>query len=240
MPSWNLHLAHAQRLLESREPCLSGGIWDWEAFKLGSIAPDIYVGYMVHHPSRLISYEDTHMAETAVIPVPDQQRFLANYVEPLIASENLGDSQWVLEAGLSLGAWSHLTADACYNELTRDYLSSRHLVPSQKLRKMKQDDFHLFGSTFLLGEDMELKPDSWLLKAACTFKPYALEAPDVKAACQVANRMVEQSRSALQEPGNYQLLDEEFFRQAFAATQNAIEAGLRWFADEIARPDRVR
>ena len=46
MPSWNIHIAHAEGLLEDGGP-FAGVVRDRNAFLFGNFVPDIYVGYMV-------------------------------------------------------------------------------------------------------------------------------------------------------------------------------------------------
>ena len=55
MPSWNIHTAHVERLL--REHGASElGIGDKDAFLMGNLLPDVYVGYMVPDASWRIDY----------------------------------------------------------------------------------------------------------------------------------------------------------------------------------------
>lgn len=81
MPYWNLHTAHAQHLLAQGEPG-EFGIHDANAFLFGNYVPDIYVGYMVKHPSGIMPYTITHLADPHAIPVPRAQEFWDTYVEP--------------------------------------------------------------------------------------------------------------------------------------------------------------
>lgn len=81
MPYWNLHTAHAQHLLAQGEP-EEFGIKDPNAFLFGNYVPDIYVGYMVEHPSGIMPYTNTHLADPHAIPIPRAQEFWDTYVEP--------------------------------------------------------------------------------------------------------------------------------------------------------------
>ncbi len=47
MPSWNVHIAHADRLLEKGAGCLGVDIHYPDAFLLGNVAPDVHIGFMV-------------------------------------------------------------------------------------------------------------------------------------------------------------------------------------------------
>ena len=46
MPSWNIHIAQTERLLE-RGGAVARTVRDANAFLFGSLVPDIMVGYMV-------------------------------------------------------------------------------------------------------------------------------------------------------------------------------------------------
>ncbi len=60
MPSWNIHTAHVERLL--REHGASElGIDDKDAFLMGNLLPDVYVGYMVPDATWRIDYKLTHL-----------------------------------------------------------------------------------------------------------------------------------------------------------------------------------
>ena len=50
MPSCNIHTAHVERLLREHD-ARDLGIRDADAFLMGNILPDVYVGYMVQDAS---------------------------------------------------------------------------------------------------------------------------------------------------------------------------------------------
>ena len=85
MPSWNIHIAHAERLL-AREGAVARTGLDRNAFLLGSLTPDIPVGYMVPGVEYPIAYRITHFAEPAFIPKPREQEFWDAYVVPAAAA----------------------------------------------------------------------------------------------------------------------------------------------------------
>ncbi|WP_019239386.1 MULTISPECIES: hypothetical protein [Enorma] len=85
MPSWNIHIAHAERLL-AREGAVARTVLDRNAFLLGSLTPDIPVGYMVPGVEHPIAYRITHFAEPAFIPKPREQEFWDAYVVPAAAA----------------------------------------------------------------------------------------------------------------------------------------------------------
>lgn len=82
MPSWNIHIAHAERLLEGGGP-LARVVRDRNAFLFGNLVPDIYVGYMVPAIARPIPYRITHFAAPEHIPKPREREFWDAYVAPL-------------------------------------------------------------------------------------------------------------------------------------------------------------
>ena len=82
MPSWNIHIAHAERLLEGGGP-VARAVRDRNAFLFGNLVPDIYVGYMVPAIVRPIPYRITHFAAPEHIPRPRECEFWDAYVAPL-------------------------------------------------------------------------------------------------------------------------------------------------------------
>ena len=58
MPSWNIHIAHVQRLLHEQD-ARALGICDANAFLFGNLVPDVYVGYLVRPTSRTVPYRVT-------------------------------------------------------------------------------------------------------------------------------------------------------------------------------------
>ena len=62
MPSWNIHIAQTERLLE-RTGALAKSVRDRNAFLFGCVVPDIFVGYMVPGIADPIPYRITHFAK---------------------------------------------------------------------------------------------------------------------------------------------------------------------------------
>lgn len=81
MPSWNIHIAQAERIL-ARRGSLERAVRDRNAFLFGCLVPDIYVGYMVPAVERPIAYRITHFAAPAHIPKPREDEFWDVYVAP--------------------------------------------------------------------------------------------------------------------------------------------------------------
>lgn len=67
MPSWNIHIAQTERLLEC-SGTLADGVRDHNAFLFGCVVPDIFVGYMVPGIANPIPYRITHFAKPEPIP----------------------------------------------------------------------------------------------------------------------------------------------------------------------------
>ena len=82
MPSWNIHIAHAEGLLVEGGP-LAGVVSDRDAFLFGNLVPDIYVGYMVPCVVHPIPYRVTHFAAPEHIPKPREGEFWDAYVAPM-------------------------------------------------------------------------------------------------------------------------------------------------------------
>lgn len=81
MPSWNIHIAHVERLLDTGGR-IAGAVRDRNAFLFGAVVPDIYVGYMVPGVERPMPYRATHFAGPGHIPCPREREFWEAYVEP--------------------------------------------------------------------------------------------------------------------------------------------------------------
>ena len=76
MPSWNIHIAHAEGLLAKDGP-VARVVHDRNAFLFGNLIPDIYVGYMVPGIVHPIPYRVTHFAKPEHIPKPREAEFWA-------------------------------------------------------------------------------------------------------------------------------------------------------------------
>ena len=158
MPSWNIHTAHVERLL--REHGASElGIGDKDAFLMGNLLPDIYVGYMVPDATWRIDYKLTHLTMRDHIPLPRYQEFWDFYVE---RPEDYG-AHCVTD--VVRGAWCHLVCDHVYNAHTRAYLKELGVAPGEQARIKKQADFALFGRTLNIemvpAVTNELRPKTW-------------------------------------------------------------------------------
>ena len=217
MPSWNIHTAHVERLLRE-EGAEALGVTDVNAFLLGNLAPDIYVGYMVPDITYRIDYKLTHQALREHIPLPSYDEFWNFYVA---RQERVSD--------LVLGAWAHLATDHVYNAHTRRYLELIGVKPGEKARIGKQADFALFGRTL----DISLVPhvDDALLAQCASFPPYTILERDARAAADAARRIVEKNQEEhVSGTPTYQLLSTEFFDTARQEAHDTIERGLRAFA----------
>lgn len=216
MPSWNIHIAHVERLLREHG-AERLGIADENEFLFGNVVPDVYVGYMVRDASCRIDYKLTHLAEREQIPLPDYDRFWRHYVEN---PQGYGAAR---TSDLVLGAWCHLVCDHVYNAHTRRFLAARGLHASERARVAKQGDFADFGRTL----DISRVPEATdaLIASCAAFPMYSVAARDVRAACAVAGKIVEENRMyhVEGEPG-YRLLTREFFEEA-SAEADAVMSG---------------
>ena len=145
MPSWNIHTAHVERLLREGGGAEALGVRSANEFLFGNFVPDIYVGYMVHRPTRTIDYKVTHFASGDKIPLPDYDKFWRDYIE---GRGRVSD--------VVIGAWCHLVCDHVYNSQTRRYIASIGVVASDETRIRKQHDFDLFGRTL----DISMRPEA--------------------------------------------------------------------------------
>ena len=92
MPSWNIHIAQTELLLE--RPSVAHAVRDRNAFLFGNVVPDIFVGYMVPGVMDPIPYRITHFAKPEAIPKPREREFWDTYVAPLaegLSAAGVGD-----------------------------------------------------------------------------------------------------------------------------------------------------
>lgn len=122
MPSWNVHIAHAQRLLAQCTPA-SLGIRDVNSFVFGNLVPDVYVGYMLPNPSGILPYSLTHFADPCAIPVPREREFWDLYVQPsreLPSDVPLAPAAITVEEGVEISrAGGHFAIPATAEEHER-------------------------------------------------------------------------------------------------------------------------
>lgn len=226
MPSWNIHTAHVQTLLGSHD-AHELGIVGVNEFLFGNYVPDVYVGYMVKNPSKVIDYRQTHFADAAFIPAPRADEFWRLYIRG-DAFRDGAASAWSPDqvTDVTLGAWAHLVCDHCYNLNTRHYIDSIGVAPGERTRIRKQGDFDLFGRTL----DISLMPrvTDELLRQCQAFPQYSVEAMDVRAAVDVADRIVrDNALHHVDGTPDYSLLSAEFFRQTFEQVNDVLYRWLR-------------
>lgn len=218
MPSWNIHTAHVERLLRE-EGARRLGIRDINCFLFGNFLPDIYVGWLVPDISHKLLYNDTHLAETAPIPLPDHRGFWNLYIAGHEASD---------VSDVTIGAWAHLVCDAGYNGATRAYIASVGVKPGNETRIRKQGDFELFGRTLLLSEEVSLTPE--LVSECATFPQYPILEEDVERTVEAADAILERSNAGhLAKTPAYSLLTQEFFRRTGDAVDEELRQGLLLF-----------
>ena len=208
MPSWNIHIAQAERLL-AREGAGRLGVRDVDAFFFGNLVPDVYVGYMVPDLDTKMRYCDTHLAEPESIPTPRADEFWSTYIhERDLEGEPVDD--------MVLGAWVHLAADSLWNGRVRAFAARQGLRPGEELRIRKQRDFDTFGRTFDLRT--RFAATDRLVRAAARFPQYPIDRTAVERSCDVANGIVERNTLEPGERAVYDLLDERFFKETFEET----------------------
>jgi hypothetical protein len=226
MPSWNIHIAHVEHLLETATP-EDLGLADVNCFCFGNVVPDIYVGYMVDPITKKYEYKDTHLTEAAFIPCPDASSFYVRYIQGADATP------------LTLGAWTHLIADHYYNLRTNDYIERIGVQPGTETRIKKQSDFDVFGRTL----NVSLCPEvtELLIEQCRTFPQYRVEEEDVRRSQEVgASIIVKNEREHVSDP-TYRLLTSEFFAETFQEVDDKIREALHLYhagqdASHIGRP----
>ena len=216
MPSWNIHIAHVERLLGECSPD-DLGIADANAFLFGNLVPDICVGVMVHDTAMRIDYRITHMTPGHTIPLPNAERFWDAYLVRRRVTEGASIS-------LLLGAWAHLVTDHVYNERFRDYCIERGIEISDALRTRKQADFDLFGRSLPIESHVQITPE--LLQAAHDFPPYRVLEEDVRRAVEVADAIVDSNTRPQGAENRYQELSEAWLQDVFNACNDLLATWL--------------
>ena len=220
MPSWNIHTAHVERLLKTEEPSALG-IRDVNAFLMGNLLPDVYVGWMVPNPTRKIDYKDTHFADPGYVPEPRYGEFFERWLAPY--ADDRGHVSDVM-----LGAWTHLAADHVYNAHFNQLLLKWGMKPGTEVRIRKQSDFDTFGKT--LDIHMVPEPTDELIAQCAAFPQYAVEEPDVRAACDVMRRIVRENAVHHVSKPTYDLLGDAYFREVPGEVDALMREGLHAYA----------
>lgn len=223
MPSWNIHIAHVERLL-AEEGADALGIRDVDAFLMGNVAPDIYVGYMVSNATTRIDYKLTHLTMREHIPVPRCGDFWDFYCTNPTGYGATEVTDFVR------GAWCHLVCDHVYNTNTRAWLEKLGVQPGEEARIGKQSDFADYGRTLQISLVPSVTDE---VIAQCeAFPQYRIAPADARAAAKVAARIVEENRSEhiYGEP-SYRLLTSKFFRDAGQEAHETMREGLLKLVD---------
>lgn len=215
MPSWNIHTAHVEKLLDGCEPG-ELGVEDVNAFLFGNYVPDIYLGFMVADITFHVDYCLTHMAEPSVTPVPDADRFWDMYVcrRPMPPAQR----------SLALGAWAHLMADRMYNGRFRAFAKGLDAPKGDELRECKQGDFDTFGRSLALSS--HVRADDELIAAAGLFRPYSILPDDVRRTVKRIDEVVA-ANAVPEREGRYLLLGEEWMKATFDACDIRLRTWLK-------------
>lgn len=221
MPSWNIHTGLVEELLRHEDPTRYG-IRDVDAYLLGNLVPDIYVGYMVPDVTHTLRYIDTHYGQPTHIPVPEVDRFWEEYIEPEIGRGGVDD--------IVLGTWAHLLADHHYNQRVRAY-NEVHSIPSgEKTRIAKQGDFDRFGHS--LGISRTIRPSAAVTAQALRFPQYPITPEDVEATIR-ADEAIVQASGEPPEEASYQLLPRELIQEVFDRITADTRAGLESYVERV-------
>ena len=223
MPSWNIHIADVERLL-AEEGADALGIRDVDAFLMGNVAPDIYVGYMVPNATTRIDYKLTHLTMREHIPVPRCGDFWDFYCTNPVGYGAMEVTDLVR------GAWCHLVCDHVYNTNTRAWLEKLGVQPGEKARIGKQSDFADYGRTLQISLVPNVTDE--VLAQCEAFPQYRIAPADAQSAARVAAEIVEENRSKhiYGEP-SYRLLTSKFFHDAGQEAHEAMREGLLKLVD---------
>ena len=192
------------------------GIRCVDAFLLGNLLPDVYVGYMVPNITHKIPYRDTHFADPSVVPEPDYGQFFDNYCAR--------DASGIVD-DLVLGAWAHLVADHDYNKRVNAFFAKENITPSSTIREKKQSDFAAFGRTLDISLVPHITPE--VLAQCARFPQYDLDPSDMHATEEAMAHIVEDNTEHhIAGIPDYQLLHPDFFSSTFDEVTEHIRTGL--------------
>lgn len=203
MPSWNVHIAHADRLL--REAGAGPlGVRDVDAFLFGNVLPDVYVGYMVSEPTKILRYCLTHQSYPGGIPIPSYKRYWRNFIAPYDCGEKDGGV-----SDMMLGVWCHIVCDHIYNTYTRRFIRSYGISVGEKTRIRKQTDFDLYGRSLSMSRLPRLTPE--LLRQGMAYPQYRIQEEDIRAALEVVDEIAQTNLAAHEDNPHYTMLTTKFF-----------------------------
>ena len=229
MPSWNVHIAHADRLLEKGAGCLGVDIHYPDAFLLGNVAPDVHVGFMVPDYSHKVRYGRSHQSYPGSLPIPSYKRYQRNFMGGLNPAEYLLQTDFIQPnvsycsdeqrslvdqrqlRELIVGIWCHLVCDHVYNAHTRAFLRAHHIPTGEDARIRKQADFDIYGRSL----DMNCLPEASdeLFAVAAAHPQYGFTHSDVEQTLQVIQRIAEENRQNSVAPRSIKCLIQSFSRQ---------------------------
>ena len=225
MPSWNIHIAEAEKLL-ARDGSVAALVRDRNAFLFGSVVPDVPVGYMVPDIADPIPYRITHFAESErerVNRVHYPHRYDGVPDLPAVSPAEFSTQPDDVEQSLfdlTLGTWVHLLADNIWNTRVNEYLAARGGKPSEEFRIKKQGDFDWFGKTLHLESIVRATPR--LTAAATAFAQYSISSDDVLKTVGVIHEVVRENSGRAEHPP-YRLLTEAFFSETFSEVLDTTE-----------------
>lgn len=191
------------------------GIRDVDAFLLGNLLPDVYVGYMVKDLTKTIEYADTHFADPNFVPEPKYGLFFERYATP--------DKDGRV-SDLILGSWAHLVADHDYNKRVNEFLVTHDIKPCTETRIKKQADFDLFGRTLSISRAPRITKE--VLRQCATYEPYELVASDMHKAQEAMEAIVADNAKRHVADASYQMLGPDFFASTYDEVTEHIKAGL--------------
>ena len=184
MPSWNVHIAHADRLLEKGAGCLGVDIHYPDAFLLGNVAPDVHIGFMVPDYSHKVRYGRSHQSYPGSLPIPSYKRYQRNFMGGLNPAEYLLQTDFI-QPNVSycsaeqrslvdqrqlrefiVGIWCHLVCDHVYNTHTRAFLRAHHIPTGEDARIRKQADFDVYGRSLDMNRLPEASDELFAVAAA--------------------------------------------------------------------------
>lgn len=216
MPSWNIHIAHVERILDS-EPLEELGIADSNTFLFGNVVPDIYVGYVVQPVTHKIPYKDTHFADPTFVPTPDASMFYRKYVQGKSADD------------LTLGAWTHLICDHYYNLRTNEYIARVGVQPGEETRIRKQSDFDMYGRTLDISKAPVLSDR--IVRQCAEFAQYPIYESDVVETVRTTGEIVRKNvEDHVDSVPEYSLLTAEFFQRTFCEVDGVLREALHLYA----------
>jgi len=217
MPSWGIHLAIANRVINKLGKKLNEE--EKDKFIFANVLPDINNGYVVKNISEVISHKLTHFEPKQYKGDYENKPGYINFYEKY--KSNLGNS-------IILGYYTHLMTDYYFNNTTyKEYgiydennnriglklnNGEEFIAEGEECRKIKVNDFKLFAYYLYNNEKIEIPEyNENMLEDIKNIEEINVTKEDIKEIIKYINECVEKPKIIFDETiiKNYKIYTEE-------------------------------